>query len=45
MYCCTLVKTQVVFETNLVVWISEISDHDGYQVSGESCWEVGPAFV
>lgn len=32
-------------ETYLVIRISEIADHDGYQVSGESCWEVGPVLV
>lgn len=32
-------------ETYLIVWIGEISDNDGDQVSGKSCWEVGPTLV
>lgn len=32
-------------ETYLIVWVSEISDNDGYQVSWKGCWEVGPTLV
>ena len=32
-------------QTYLIIWVGEIQDHDWYQVSGESCWEVGSALM
>ena len=32
-------------KTYLIIWVGEIQDHDRYQVSGESGWEVGSALM